>query len=241
MARRTKRVKKHVKRGVAEALKSAGLALGLLVLVGGAWVSLASFLPTGLWRNVAIVAVGAGFAGAYVYLLVSRIRDIYRGRNLLPVELGLALLNLAGLLAAFGAVYAVLGVNDTTSTPERVTHAYADAAYFSVVTFTTLGYGDLQPRGVARILACLEALIGYLVLGVLASTAADLVQPDDERGGGGRRQELTPGGQASGRFFASVAERGYFSLVGRALPTSPVASSASRSGTIDLQPAGGTR
>lgn len=39
------------------------------------------------------------------------------------------------------------------------------AAYFSVVTFTTLGYGDLQAGpGVGRLLAGLEALLGYVLL-----------------------------------------------------------------------------
>ena len=44
------------------------------------------------------------------------------------------------------------------------------------MTFTTLGYGDLQPRGILRFLACLETFVGYLVLGILASTVADFVQ-----------------------------------------------------------------
>lgn len=37
---------------------------------------------------------------------------------------------------------------------------FRDCAYFSVVTFTTLGYGDITPLGNARILAAIEAFIG---------------------------------------------------------------------------------
>jgi hypothetical protein len=33
--------------------------------------------------------------------------------------------------------------------------------YFSVVTFTTLGYGDYLPQGYAKILAASQALIGF--------------------------------------------------------------------------------
>ncbi len=39
--------------------------------------------------------------------------------------------------------------------------------YFSVVTFTTLGYGDLQPIGVARKVAAFEAFVGYLSMGLI--------------------------------------------------------------------------
>jgi len=44
------------------------------------------------------------------------------------------------------------------------------------VTFTTLGYGDFQPQGIGRVLACVQSLTGYLLLGVLASTSASIVK-----------------------------------------------------------------
>lgn len=36
--------------------------------------------------------------------------------------------------------------------------------YFSVVTFTTLGYGDIQPVGISRLIATIEAFIGSFAL-----------------------------------------------------------------------------
>ena len=42
-----------------------------------------------------------------------------------------------------------------------------DYMYFSVVTFTTLGYGDLLPKGEARKFAALEALIGFIFVPIL--------------------------------------------------------------------------
>lgn len=36
--------------------------------------------------------------------------------------------------------------------------------YFSVVTFTTLGYGDIQPVGLSRLVATIEAFIGSFAL-----------------------------------------------------------------------------
>lgn len=39
--------------------------------------------------------------------------------------------------------------------------------YFSIVTFTTLGYGDFQPIGLSRIIASLESFIGGLLMAFL--------------------------------------------------------------------------
>ncbi|NJN82937.1 MAG: two pore domain potassium channel family protein [Caldilineaceae bacterium] len=41
---------------------------------------------------------------------------------------------------------------------------FLPALYFSVVTFTTLGYGDIQPHGFARFLVSVEALLGIFLI-----------------------------------------------------------------------------
>ena len=41
------------------------------------------------------------------------------------------------------------------------------ALYFSIVTWTTLGYGDLQPIEQLRLVAAFEALLGYVYLGLI--------------------------------------------------------------------------
>jgi len=52
---------------------------------------------------------------------------------------------------------------------EPITPTFISALYFSTVTITTLGYGDLAPNPnipACRIIAASEAVLGYVILGV---------------------------------------------------------------------------
>ena len=44
--------------------------------------------------------------------------------------------------------------------------AFFTCLYYSVVTFTTLGYGDILPLGVARAVAAAEAFVGAFTIGL---------------------------------------------------------------------------
>jgi Ion channel len=161
---------------------AATAAFVLFLSSGGAWIGVARFLPDGAPRSAALVALGALFAGVFVWLLVLRLRAIMGGRGNLVRHGAVAALELALLLAGFAAVYRVVGIQDNTGPAAAVSHAFADALYYSVVTFTTLGYGDFYPVGVGRVLAGIEALTGYVILGILASTAASLLSPHSPAG-----------------------------------------------------------
>jgi len=54
--------------------------------------------------------------------------------------------------------------------PEEAITDMITCFYFSIVTFTTLGYGDFAPTANVRLLAALEALIRYVFLGLLIGT-----------------------------------------------------------------------
>ncbi|TOM80303.1 hypothetical protein CGH69_23145 [Vibrio parahaemolyticus] len=62
-------------------------------------------------------------------------------------------------IITFAAIYRFGGV----ITPEgNVSHDVYDSIYFSIVTWTTLGYGDFQPSESIRIWAGAQAMLGTL-------------------------------------------------------------------------------
>ena len=47
---------------------------------------------------------------------------------------------------------------------------FGTSVYFSIVTFTTLGYGDAQPIGNSRIISSIEALLGFVMYSSLVGS-----------------------------------------------------------------------
>ncbi|SRR5579875_528117 len=45
----------------------------------------------------------------------------------------------------------------------------ADSIYFSFITVTSVGYGDILPHGIARVMAIVEAIAGLLLFGAVIS------------------------------------------------------------------------
>ncbi len=63
-------------------------------------------------------------------------------------------------------------------------HGLPDFAYFSYITMTTVGYGDLTPsRGLPRTMSVLDALIGQVFLVVLVARLVSLYRPLGWRSG----------------------------------------------------------
>ena len=154
----------------------------MFLATGGAFVGLGTLLPEGMSRRIVTCVFGFLFAIAFVVLLISRIKSLFMGNGRFWTEIALATVNVALLLVAFAAIYASLGIEDVSGSGGPVkTWSFVDCLYYSVVTFTTLGYGDFQPFGAARVMAALQAFTGYLVLGILASSSASLIQNSAER------------------------------------------------------------
>jgi len=87
------------------------------------------------------------------------------------IHAGALLLLFAGIYLGFGLV---LGNTEVTNM-ER-----PDALYFSVVTWTTLGYGDFAPRAAIRLVAALQALLGYVFFGLIVGLLADYLKSDEK-------------------------------------------------------------
>ncbi len=53
-----------------------------------------------------------------------------------------------------------------SSVDKKIIFSFSDSLYFSIVTWTTLGYGDFSPTNDLRLIASIQALLGYLSMGL---------------------------------------------------------------------------
>jgi hypothetical protein len=68
-------------------------------------------------------------------------------------------------IAAFAAAYGLLHGTAVGSLQGHVPQSAASFLYFSVETYTSLGFGDVYPAGPMRLMAGMEALTGLLMIG----------------------------------------------------------------------------
>jgi hypothetical protein len=75
-------------------------------------------------------------------------------------------------ITGFAVLYKRFGVVDS----QGVTHSGSlDCLYFSLITWTTVGYGDLVPSPPARMIAASEAMLGYIFMGLFLSASFQLL------------------------------------------------------------------
>ena len=107
-----------------------------------------------------------------VHLKASRRMALFRAWGV--IDYGRSLLRVAaissGLAAVDGAIYRlfshVLDYKDSANT-------WFTPYYFSIVTYTTLGFGDVRPATlVGEIIVSSEVILGYTTLGLLLSVLA---------------------------------------------------------------------
>ena len=70
-------------------------------------------------------------------------------------------------ILAYTLIYKKLGILDSQTL--EVATSLKDFIYFSVVTWTTLGYGDFKPSPEARLYAASQAVLGYLYMSILVA------------------------------------------------------------------------
>lgn len=132
---------------------------------------------------IAYAVFGSAFLATVfgTYTFVHRDVDDAFALKLLGVNVALIVLLAALLHQAFGLTTS----GEHPLWPDRQSHRFSDALYFSIVTFTTLGYGDFQPHPTLRLAAAFHALIGYTYLGLLVAVSYDQLR---------RAQEAAPSG-----------------------------------------------
>jgi uncharacterized membrane protein len=157
----------------------------LFLILGGVWIGIGYIVPSGAPRSAVMVVLAFAFLATYIWLLTSRIRAILTGDEPVLRNGLVAALEVFAMLLSFALVYQQIGIIDNTVSDSPVVHELGTSLYYSVVTFTTLGYGDFYPQGVGRALAGMQALTGYLVLGLLATVVAKVVSPHHPAGGDG--------------------------------------------------------
>jgi len=64
-------------------------------------------------------------------------------------------------------IYANTGIIDNDS--KEVSKGFFDASYFSVVTLTSLGYGDFYPTEGSQVVVVFQSIIGYLYFGIVVA------------------------------------------------------------------------
>jgi hypothetical protein len=101
--------------------------------------------------------------------IISRLVDLFCGYGERPLRV---IVFSVSLITFFATLYFFSGLSfsgeplafNANISPWENVKVFFAALYFSVVTFTTLGYGDIAPIGVARALAALEAFLGSFTL-----------------------------------------------------------------------------
>jgi hypothetical protein len=178
---------------VAEGILLLAVLVGTVVAVskGRAWVLFALLLalPAVVLSLVAIAVSSRGvelarhllFVAFLAYVICVMFRAIFESRQVTfnIVCASLCIYLLVGLVWAL--IYSVDDALDPTAftftvggarQPEgmRVGRGETTSLYFSFVTLTTLGYGDIVPTSpISRMLAAMEAITGQLYLAVLVA------------------------------------------------------------------------
>lgn len=104
--------------------------------------------------------------------------------------------NISSIILLFANVYRWVGLTDTLRPgypcPSQICAVHFqlcddlkicqitsiwDGIYFSLITLTTVGYGDVTPTLHARSTAAFEAITGYVIMGLVISVLITLAKP----------------------------------------------------------------
>lgn len=135
---------------IDEIILLAGMLIAYVLLLSAKYLELYA-----LWGSLFVLVVVAGYYSATFFKSDTPYQKLFYYLLTLPLIIGY-----------FALVYKAFGIIDT-STNEAVKPDWLNSIYFSVVTWTTLGYGDYKPIEDLKTWVIVEALMGYLYMGLL--------------------------------------------------------------------------
>lgn len=166
---------------------SERIYFSLLAAVGSALIAWIEIEP--VHRSLVIIVLAvlittnlAWLFGAWLKPRITVLGNIFRILRQMWEALAAFLLGYAALVFVFACFYAAAWqydhVNAFRGTDAFQHPSFADFLYFSVVTMSTVGYGDVIPaNAITRALACTEVVLGIGWVTVVLSAAAALVRP----------------------------------------------------------------
>ena len=137
------------------------------------------------------------------FLAISAKNDDHHHR---PTAIALSLGLFVLLICAYAGLYGIEMPDKFVDTAQGgvigLLHRVIGAVYFSTITISTLGYGDIAPAGdIARVTASLEAVNGLIAFGVFTgavtgfmATRADRMVSDSGKNAQGHGQDAKKAG-----------------------------------------------
>jgi hypothetical protein len=136
------------------------------------WALFSSYpIPNGLEFLLVVFAMTAPFVTMYaagMRMMLTKARTT-ADRFVFICQTAVQLLS---TILSFALIYRIRGLVDV----DRTTNDPLTCLYFSIVTWTTLGYGDVRPSLDARMFAAVEALTGYIAMATLIALFAIFVR-----------------------------------------------------------------
>ena len=164
-------------------LSQGGSWQGALAWMGARWLGFACVMLLALasgyfnwWVLFTATCLSIGF-----FLIIRLVPPMLNlSRSFFKGIVSLILIHIAVTIIAFAFHHKSAGLMEPAG---LLVPSFRDALYFSVTTFTTLGYGDLQPLPEMRLATSIEAFAGMIsvALGVAMIflwCEEDLVSPD---------------------------------------------------------------
>jgi len=137
-------------------------------------VSLGAILVYSQWppedRTSGIVVGIAGAMFSSAYFVTLSISAVYRS-GITVGTLFVFGLRLVELILMFAVIYRITGIAGPGGRAETL----GPCLYFSIITITTVGYGDWIPLPQSRAFAAFEALLGYVYMALFIAALISLL------------------------------------------------------------------